>query len=222
MVDWRQFETILLDMDGTLLDLAFDNYFWRELVPQRLARAQQISYEQASVDLSERYAEVYGSLDWYCLDFWSAELGLDLRALKVASSHRIRYLPGAHKFLVTLAGWRKRTILVTNAHGDALNVKKEVVGLDRYVDEFVSSHELGFAKEHSEFWPLLHERIGFNPESTLFVDDSLPVLDAAAAYGLRGIVAVSGPDTQLPDNDTGSHASVRRIVQLLQGRAISG
>ncbi|MDP7419023.1 MAG: GMP/IMP nucleotidase [Gammaproteobacteria bacterium] len=215
MVDWRQFETILLDMDGTLLDLAFDNYFWRELVPHCHARLRKISYEQASADLFQRYAKVQGSLDWYCLDYWTAELGLDLSALKVASSHRIKFLPGAHEFLVTLAGWNKRIILVTNAHGNALNIKNEVAGLDRYVDEFVSSHELGFAKEHAEFWPLLNERLGFNPESTLFIDDSVPVLDAATAYGLRGIMAVAGPDTQLPDNDTGSHASVRRVIQLL-------
>jgi len=215
MIDWRQFDTILLDMDGTLLDLAFDNYFWLELVPRCLARTRKIDHEQARADLFARYADVRGSLDWYCLDFWTAELDLDLRALKSASSHRIRFLPGAREFLRTLSGWRKRTILVTNAHGATLDVKKGVAGLGRYVSEFVSSHELGYAKEHPEFWPLLHERLGFDPDSTLFVDDSVPVLDAAAAFGLRGIVAVTGPDTQLPDNEVGSHAGVRRVVSLL-------
>jgi len=215
MVDWRKFETILLDMDGTLLDLAYDNYFWRELVPRCLARSHDIDHDQARVDLFERYAAVHGSLDWYCLDFWSAELNLDLRTLKSASSHRIRYLPGARDFLSTLAGWRKRTILVTNAHGATLDIKNGVAGIDRYISEFVSSHELGFAKEHPEFWPLLQERLGFAAESTLFIDDSIPVLDAAAAFGLRGIVAVTGPDTGLPDNDVGAHLGVRRVVHLL-------
>jgi len=215
MVDWRQFETILLDMDGTLLDLAFDNYFWRELVPRCLARVRKIDHQRARADLFERYADVQGSLDWYCLDFWSAELGLDLRVLKSASSQRIRFLPGAREFLATLASWRKRTILVTNAHGATLEIKKGVAGLGRYVTEFVSAHELGFAKEHPEFWPLLRERLGFEPESTLFVDDSVPVLDAAAAFGLRGIVAVTGPDTRLPDNEAGAYVSVRRVANLL-------
>lgn len=215
MVDWRRFETILLDMDGTLLDLAFDNFFWRELVPRCLAREHNISRECARADLFERYAAVRGSLDWYCLDFWSAELNLDMQALKSASSHRIRFLPGAHQFLRTLAGWRKRIILVTNAHGAALEIKNSLTGLDRYINEFVSSHELGFAKERAEFWPLLQERLRFAPASTLFVDDSVSVLDAAAAYGLRGIVAVTGPDTRLPDNEIGAHASVRRVVDLL-------
>lgn len=202
-------------MDGTLLDLAFDNYFWRELVPRCLARSKKIDHDRARSELFERYADVHGSLDWYCLDFWSDELGLDLRALKSASSHRIQFLPGARDFLVALSGWRKQTVLVTNAHGATLDVKKGVAGLDRWVTEFVSSHELGFAKEHPEFWPLLRERLVFDPDRTLFVDDSLPVLDAAAAFGLHGVVAVTGPDTRLPDTQSGSHASVRRVADLL-------
>ncbi|KEP73664.1 nucleotidase, partial [Microbacterium sp. SUBG005] len=32
-IDWQAVDTVLLDMDGTLLDLAFDNYFWQKLVP---------------------------------------------------------------------------------------------------------------------------------------------------------------------------------------------
>ncbi len=215
MVDWRHIETVLLDMDGTLLDLAFDNYFWQELVPRCLARARKIDPERARADLFARYADVHGSLDWYCLDFWSAELDLDLRALKSASSHRIRFLPGAREFLVTLSGWGKRTALVTNAHGAVLKLKNEVTGLDRYIGEFVSSHDLGFAKEQVEFWPLLHAHLGFDPETTLFIDDSVRVLDAAAAFGLNAVVAITGPDTRLPDSEIGAHVGVRRVADLL-------
>ena len=31
-IDWTQLDTILLDMDGTLLDLEFDNHFWGTVV----------------------------------------------------------------------------------------------------------------------------------------------------------------------------------------------
>ena len=34
-------DTVLLDMDGTLLDLAFDNYFWQKLVPETWGREKQ-------------------------------------------------------------------------------------------------------------------------------------------------------------------------------------
>lgn len=215
MIDWRQFNTILLDMDGTVLDLAFDNYFWRELVPRCFARARRRRHEDARAELFERYADVQGRLEWYCLDFWTAELGLDLKGLKAASSHRIRYLPGAREFLVAVSRSGKRIVLVTNAHADTLGVKKGVAGLARYFDRFVTSHAFGFAKEQDDFWSRLRDDLDFDPATALFVDDSLPVLDAAARFGVGGVVAVTRPDTRLPLKDPEGHRAVPGVVNLL-------
>ena len=215
MVDWQQYETILLDMDGTVLDLAFDNYFWRELVPRCMARNRRQSRERVCSELFELYARKEGSLDWYCLDYWSAELGLDLKVLKNASSQRIKFLPGAREFLVTLAGWQKPMVLVTNAHSHTLAVKKDVTGLGQYFQLCISSHELGFAKEQKEFWPLLQSRVDFDPETTLFIDDSLSVLDEAAAFGIRGLVAVTRPDTSLSGKVSKTHPGVTGVFSLI-------
>jgi len=215
MVDWQQYETILLDMDGTVLDLAFDNYFWRELVPRCMARKRQQSHERVRTELFELYARKEGSLDWYCLDYWTSELDLDLKALKNASSQRIAFLPGARKFLETLAGWQKRTVLVTNAHSHSLEIKKGVTSLEQYFQLLISSHEFGFAKEQKEFWPLLRSRIDFDPATTLFIDDSLSVLDEAATFGIHGIVAVTRPDTSALVKDSGIYRGVTGVFSLI-------
>lgn len=41
-IDWQAVDTVLLDMDGTLLDLAFDNYFWQKLVPETYGEQQDL------------------------------------------------------------------------------------------------------------------------------------------------------------------------------------
>lgn len=202
-------------MDGTLLDLAFDNYFWRQLVPRCLARSRGQHLHGATAEVFEHFARKGGSLEWYCLDYWSEELKLDLRSLKSACSHRVRFLPGARNFLVTLSRWKKRVILVTNAHGYTLAVKNGVIGLEQYFEKLISSHELGFAKEQAEFWPLLQERLRFDPATTLFIDDSEQVLDTARAFGIRGVIAVTSPDSQMAAKPPGIHPGVLRVSNLI-------
>lgn len=214
MLDWNRLDTVLLDMDGTILDLAFDNYFWRELIPRCLARSRSQDLESSRKELMALYASREGSLDWYCVDYWTEVLDLDLRALKAASSQRIRFLPGAPEFLASVSGSGRRVVLVTNAHGATLQIKRGVAGLDRFFETFVTSHELGHAKEHPEFWPALQSRLGFDPERTLFVDDSLPVLNAAAGFGLGDVIAVRRPDSRAAGRDTGEHRSVEGVAEL--------
>jgi putative hydrolase of the HAD superfamily len=204
----ERYDTILLDMDGTLLDLAFDNYFWRELVPRVYARQRDISQQQARDHIYELYAGREGTLDWYCLDFWTEQLQLDLQALKQASSHRIRFLPGARDFLKMAQQTGKRMVLVTNAHQLTLAIKKEVTGLHYWIDEFVSSHDIGVPKEQQAFWRTLEDQLKFEPDKTLFVDDSLPVIEAATEYGLGGVIAIRRPDTRQPLREVEGHAFI--------------
>lgn len=212
---WQRCDTVLLDMDGTLLDLSFDNWFWREAVPRCLARMTGGPASEVREQLLAQYARKRGTLDWYCLDYWTAELRLDLRSLKHAASHRIRYLPGAREFLCRARASGKRLVLVTNAHGDTLAIKQAVSGLGEFFEACVSSHEFGAPKESSGFWPRLQARLGFEPERTMFVDDSEPVLDAAAGFGLGAVVAVTRPDTRRPAQLGTRHASVEAVADLL-------
>ena len=205
----------MLDMDGTLLDLAFDNYIWKELVPRRYAVEKNMTYEEARALLTAKYAAVQGDLEWYCLDHWCDRLGMDVVQLHHDMSHRIGYLPGALEFLRRVQEQNIRVLLVTNAHPDTLPLKDATTGLGDYFDGLHSSHTYGYAKESQNFWSALQEEVGFDRDTTLFVDDSLPVLRSAKEYGIGMLVSVTQPDTTEPERPTTEFRSVQRVADLL-------
>lgn len=202
-------------MDGTLLDLAFDNYFWRRLVPADFARLHDMSIEDAERDLTARYERLQGRLEWYCIDYWSRELRIDIRMLKWQHRHLIQYLPRAPEFLASVRARGKRLLLVTNAHRGALELKVAQTGLDRHVDGMVSSHDLEAPKESAEFWPLLQRRETFDPARTILIEDSLPVLSCARTYGLGGTIAVRRPDSQQPARVVQEFPAVDGVGELV-------
>ncbi len=155
IIDWTRIDTILLDMDGTLLDLGFDNFFWREYVPLQYGLARGLEIEEARRRLERLYRQREGSLQWYCLDFWTRELDLDLLRLKREVSGRVRYIPRVPEFLESVRALDKRLVLVTNAHRDSLLVKIEQTALHRHFDAVYSSHDFGVPKEDPGFWSQL-------------------------------------------------------------------
>ena len=142
-LSWDAIETVLLDMDGTLLDLRFDNWFWQQHVPAAWARARGVSAAAARAALRPRFDAARGRLEWYCIDHWSAELGLDIRALKHAVREQVAWAPGAEGFLERLARAGKRRVLVTNAHPETLAIKDRHVGLSAHVEAMYSTHPFG-------------------------------------------------------------------------------
>ncbi|MDX1498868.1 MAG: GMP/IMP nucleotidase [Woeseiaceae bacterium] len=207
-------ETLMLDMDGTVLDLAYDNYMWLRHLPARYAEKQGISVEAARRDLLARYGAVQGSLTWYCLDHWSERLGLDVFRLHQDERHRIGYLPGARDFLERMRDAAVRVLLVTNSHPDTLRLKDEVTGLFAYFDGVYSAHHFGYAKECREFWDALRAETAFDPATTMFVDDSHPVLESARDYGIRKLVAVTRPDTSVAPRDSAGFVGIEGVRDL--------
>jgi HAD superfamily hydrolase (TIGR01509 family) len=196
--EWSAIRTVCLDMDGTVLDLSFDNMFWLDALPRHWGERHGVPAEEAIRSLRDRFDAKRGTLDWYCIDHWSEELDFDIAALKAELGAHIRYLPGAIDFLDAARALGKRLLLTTNAHPISLAVKERQTGLSRHFDQMVSSHEFGVPKESETFWIRLAASHAVDPSSTLFVDDSAAVIEAALRAGVCSVYQVLQPDSSLP------------------------
>jgi 5'-nucleotidase len=214
VVDWSAIDTVLLDMDGTLLDLHFDNYFWQYHLPAAYARKHALTLSEAERIVFVHFADKQATLNWYCLDYWSKALELDVVALKLEVQHLIAIRPGVLEFLQFLQKTGKRSVLITNAHRDSLNLKMRRTNLQPMFDRLISAHDFGYPKEAPAFWQALATIEPYVPERTLFIDDTHHILDAARNAGITQVLGIVMPDSKGDAREHHSHRLIRHFSEL--------
>jgi HAD superfamily hydrolase (TIGR01509 family) len=213
---WDKITWVLLDMDGTLLDKYFDDYFWETLVPEEFARQRGLPLAAAQKEVYGRYQREEGTLNWTDIDFWSRELDLDIPALKVSIRHLIEVHPDTEDFLKFLRKIKKQVALVTNAHWKTLDLKMNHVGLLDFFDAVISSFDMGAPKEELRFWEILQERLHFNPAQTLLADDNADVLATARNYGIGHLIFKAKSSSQLPPNPHPEFIAIESFHELME------
>lgn len=216
MCNGSDIDTVLLDMDGTLLDLAFDRVFWREEVPDALSAHRGIPVEHARQLMEEKYQAVSHTLNWYCLDYWSEALQLDIHAMLWAHRHRVRLRPDTLPFLQMLRRTGKRTILLTNAHPWNLDVKRRQTGLAPHLDLLLSTHTFGYPKEDQRLWQAVAQHTGFDASRTLFIDDNEILLDVAKSWGIGWCLGIRNPDSGRPEQPFQRHYAISHYRTVIQ------
>ncbi|REH40406.1 putative hydrolase of the HAD superfamily [Paraperlucidibaca baekdonensis] len=213
-LDWAHIDTVILDMDGTVLDLHFDNIFWMQHLPALFAEHNGLPREQGLCELLMRFQKHQGQLNWYCTDFWSEQVGFDIVPHKHTLKHLIRERADAFAFLAAVKASGRRLILATNAHRSSLELKLAVQAFGDYFDAMVSSHDYGHAKEAQAFWQQLCTQQRIDPARSVFVDDSEAVLDSAAEFGIAACICVSTPDSEKPMRKRLRYSAIDQFAEL--------
>ncbi|SUC10721.1 protein YrfG [Pasteurella canis] len=215
-INWHQIDTVILDLDGTLIDLYFDHYFWKQLVPQAYAAKFSLPFEQSQQVLKQRYDAIEHSKDWYCLDFWAKQLDLPLRELYQSHGPELKVRSDVVPFLQVVKQMGKHVVLLTDSNVFSLEAKLKFCDFVPHFDLLLSSHQFGAPKIEQALWQNLQKQHYFEPMRTLFIDDTEKVLDSAKQFGIAYTIGVENPDSTLPYKHFERHFSVKDYRTLVE------
>ncbi len=206
---------VLLDMDGTLLDLYFDDYFWGHLVPEKYAEKHDVTFGAAKDYLYRTYKKHERTLNWCDIDFWSRELRLDIPALKEQIRHLIEVHPHVVEFLISMRKQGKKIFLLTNAHFKTVKLKFNKTQIGKYFDDVLCSFNVGYPKEYKEFWQKAERKLGFAKEHSLFIDDTEDVLITAREFGIRHLIFKARASSKAEPKKTDAFPVIHDFRELL-------
>ena len=188
---FKDIECLLIDMDGVILDNAYDNDFWQNQIPEVIADSKGIAFDDAKRLAIQIFNYKKNTKDWYDVDYWSNMLSIDIEAQKRSekSFSKISLYDGV---IDTLSALKNKTkmILITNAHRKTLNIKLEKYNLTPYFDEMVCAHELNYVKEDIQLWYMLRSKYRLDYEKTLLVEDTINNINVGLSAGISGAIYV--------------------------------
>ncbi len=211
----KEIKYILLDMDGTLLDLYFDDYFWGHLVPEKYAEKHDMSFGTAKDYLYNTYKKHERTLNWCDIDFWSRELRLDIPALKEQIRHLIEVHPHVIDFLKLMRAQKKKIYLLTNAHYKTVKLKFKKTQIGEYFDDVLCSFNVGYPKEYIQFWQKAQKKLNFEKEQSLFIDDTEDVMKTAKEYGIKYLLFKAHASSRAEPKKTREFLTIHDFKELM-------
>ena len=178
--------TVLLDIDGTLVDT---NYF------HTLAWYRALRRSGRTVEMSTIHRLIGMGSDQFLSRLIDGE---DARIEEWWQEHfaalrpEVHVTPGAAELVRTLKERGATTVYASSGQPDDVRFFRDLIGADQWIDEVVNSSEVEASKPAPDIFELALARAGAAPNAAMVIGDTVWDVEAAAACGLRCVAVTTG------------------------------
>jgi len=185
---------VSLDLDGTIVNRDYVDYFWLELVPTLYAERHGLSLEEAKKEVQRQYDEIGPKdLRWYNPQYWFQRFGLDSGMLSWALEEAGRFVKPYRDALefVEAAQGKAQLVLSTSASREFIGIVfarvPELAPVFTHV--FSSTSDFSLPGKPPEFYKAVLKQLEAEPSELVHAgDDEEADYRIPATLGIRAFL----------------------------------
>ena len=215
MVKLNSTTAILSDLDGVILDLAYDIKFWELWLPEQVANQTNKSIEETKAEIKAEIDIQRGTLNFYDLNYWDDLLNVDCMQIFKEKTERCSYLRGSYEALQRLSTLKNPKHILTNGDPRIQEYKAETQNFLEFFDSIFYSMHAGYPKEEKEFWALARHNLNLNFEDAIFIDDNFEVVTAAVKAGINQVIWITPGKNRILQNGVETFPNLAGLVNAI-------
>ena len=215
MVKLNSTTAILSDLDGVILNLDYDIKFWESWLPEHVANQSNQNLEEIKIKIQAEIDTQRGTLNFYDLNYWDDLLNVDCMEIIREQEEKCSFLEGSYEALQRLSTLKNPKYILTNGDPRIQEYKAETQNFLEFFNSIFYSMHVGYPKESKEFWTLARHNLNLDFEDTIFIDDDLKVVTAAAKAGIKQVAWITPGKNRILQNRVETFASLADLVSTI-------
>ena len=167
----KSLRIISFDVDGTLVDLEYNDLIWFKEIPELVAKKKKISFEKSLKYVHEEYAKLgEHNLNWYDINYWISYFGIEISPDKIFEKYepQVKIYPEVIPLLEELK--KKYILIVITAMPREFLIPK-MKNLEKYFKFSFSALSDFKELKNSEIYSKISKALKVPPEQILHIGD---------------------------------------------------
>ncbi len=167
----KSLRIISFDVDGTLVDLEYNDLIWFKEIPELVAKKKKISFEKSLKYVHEEYAKLgEHNLNWYDINYWISYFGIEISPDKIFEKYepQVKIYPEVISLLEELK--KKYTLIVITAMPREFLIPK-MKNLEKYFKFSFSALSDFKELKNSEIYSKISKALKVPPKQILHIGD---------------------------------------------------
>ena len=167
----KSLKIISFDVDGTLVDLEYNDLIWFKEIPELVAKKKKISFEKSLKFVHEEYAKLgEHNLNWYDINYWISYFGIEISPDKIFEKYepQVKIYPEVIPLLEELK--KKYILIVITAMPREFLIPK-MKNLEKYFKFSFSALSDFKELKNSEIYSKISKALKVPPKQILHIGD---------------------------------------------------